>query len=96
MTQPPSRWSPAAVLPRLPGLLVGLVLFGVGIAMMVLPGPAFIVIPIGLGILGLEFAWARRWLKAAKDKAEALARSVKSASTGPGSGSAPPPGTTPR
>ena len=34
MTQPPSRWSPAVILPRLPGLLVGLVLFGVGIAMM--------------------------------------------------------------
>jgi uncharacterized membrane protein YczE len=30
----PSRWSPAIVLPRLPGLLVGLVLFGTGIAMM--------------------------------------------------------------
>ncbi|MEO5964896.1 MAG: hypothetical protein ABIR11_05480 [Candidatus Limnocylindrales bacterium] len=29
-----SRWSPAAVLPRLPGLLVGLVLFGVGIGLM--------------------------------------------------------------
>ena len=34
MTQPPSRWSPAVILPRLPGLLVGLVLFGLGIAMM--------------------------------------------------------------
>jgi uncharacterized membrane protein YczE len=31
---PASRWSPAAVLPRLPGLLAGLVLFGVGIALM--------------------------------------------------------------
>lgn len=30
----PSRWSPAIVLPRLPGLVVGLVLFGTGIAMM--------------------------------------------------------------
>jgi uncharacterized membrane protein YczE len=29
-----SRWSPATVLPRLPGLLVGLVLFGAGIAFM--------------------------------------------------------------
>jgi uncharacterized membrane protein YczE len=34
VTQPPSRWSPAVILPRLPGLLVGLVLFGIGIAMM--------------------------------------------------------------
>ncbi len=29
-----SRWSPSTVLPRLPGLLLGLVLFGVGIALM--------------------------------------------------------------
>jgi uncharacterized membrane protein YczE len=31
---PASRWSPAVVLPRLPGLLSGLVLFGIGIALM--------------------------------------------------------------
>ena len=31
---PASRWSPEIVLPRLPGLLAGLVLFGVGIALM--------------------------------------------------------------
>ncbi|HEX5829192.1 MAG TPA: hypothetical protein VFY23_16820 [Candidatus Limnocylindrales bacterium] len=34
VASPPSRWSPAAVLPRLPGLLVGLLLFGSGIAFM--------------------------------------------------------------
>lgn len=31
---PASRWSPSVVLPRLPGLLLGLVLFGIGIALM--------------------------------------------------------------
>ncbi|MDH4259867.1 MAG: PGPGW domain-containing protein [Gammaproteobacteria bacterium] len=35
----------------------------IGIAMIVLPGPAIIVVPLGLGILGLEFAWARIWLR---------------------------------
>jgi len=35
----------------------------IGIAMVILPGPAIIVIPIGLGVLGLEFAWARYWLR---------------------------------
>jgi len=40
----------------------------VGMAMIVLPGPAFVVIPIGLGILGLEFAFARRWLKALRER----------------------------
>ena len=34
----PSRWAPATVLPRLPGLLVGLVVFGTGIGMMVQAG----------------------------------------------------------
>jgi uncharacterized membrane protein YczE len=31
---PASRWSPAAVLPRLPGLITGLLLFGLGVAFM--------------------------------------------------------------
>jgi tellurite resistance protein TerC len=53
--------------------------------MIVLPGPAFIVIPAGLGILGLEFAWARRWLQKVKEKAEAVAKTVT------GSGTPPPP-----
>jgi tellurite resistance protein TerC len=35
----------------------------IGIALLVLPGPAFIVIPIGLAILATEFAWARHWLR---------------------------------
>ena len=42
--------------------LVGGTVLLAGIAMIVLPGPAVVVIPIGLGILGLEFAWARAWL----------------------------------
>ncbi|MGE0710672.1 MAG: PGPGW domain-containing protein [Planctomycetota bacterium] len=35
----------------------------IGVAMIVLPGPAVVVIPAGLGILALEFAWARRLLR---------------------------------
>ena len=38
----------------------------VGIAMIVLPGPAILVIPLGLAILATEFHWARRWLNQAK------------------------------
>jgi len=38
VTPTPSRWSPAIVLPRLPGLVIGLVLFGTGIAMMAQAG----------------------------------------------------------
>lgn len=41
----------------------------IGIALIVLPGPAFIVIPIGLSILATEFLWARRWLNKARKMA---------------------------
>ena len=47
-------------------LVVGGTVLLVGIAMIVLPGPAFVVVPLGLGILAIEFAWARRWLKKAR------------------------------
>jgi tellurite resistance protein TerC len=56
--------------------VVGFTVLAIGVAMIALPGPAFIVIPVGLGILGLEFAWARRWLKTVKEKAEAVAKTV--------------------
>ncbi|MEE2673892.1 MAG: PGPGW domain-containing protein [Myxococcota bacterium] len=42
--------------------IVGSGVLLVGIAMIVLPGPAFLVIPAALTILGTEFAFARRWL----------------------------------
>lgn len=48
--------------------LVGFTVLAVGLAMIVLPGPAIIVIPAGLGILGLEFSWASRLLKQMRTK----------------------------
>jgi tellurite resistance protein TerC len=54
------------------GVVGGSVLV-VGVAMIVLPGPAFVVIPLGLGILSLEFAWARNWLRRVKQRARAVA-----------------------
>jgi tellurite resistance protein TerC len=38
-----------------------------GIALIVLPGPAFLVIPAGLAILATEFAWAKHWLTKVKN-----------------------------
>lgn len=46
--------------------VVGGTVMLLGIAMILLPGPAFVVIPAGLGILAIEFAWARHWLHKAK------------------------------
>lgn len=39
----------------------------IGIALILLPGPAIIVIPLGLLVLGSEFAWARRLLRRGKE-----------------------------
>lgn len=46
--------------------LIGGTVVLIGIALIVLPGPAFLVIPAGLAILATEFAWAQRWLDKAK------------------------------
>jgi tellurite resistance protein TerC len=43
--------------------MIGGTILLIGIAMVILPGPAIIVIPVGLGVLGLEFAFARHWLR---------------------------------
>jgi tellurite resistance protein TerC len=42
------------------GIAGGLVL-ALGLALLVLPGPAFLVIPLGFAILATEFHWARKW-----------------------------------
>ncbi len=43
--------------------VAGVSILAIGIVMIIAPGPALILIPVGLAILGLEFAWARVWLK---------------------------------
>ena len=40
--------------------VLGITILLIGIVMIVLPGPAIIVIPLGLLILAGEYAWARR------------------------------------
>ena len=48
--------------------IIGTTVLVIGILLLVLPGPAFIVIPLGLGILATEFMWARRLLSKFKEK----------------------------
>lgn len=43
----------------------------VGLALLVLPGPGSLVIPLGLAVLGLEFAFARRWLAVLRERVRA-------------------------
>lgn len=49
--------------PRLRRFLIGAIGMSVvliGLVMIVLPGPAIIILPLGFAILASEFAWARR------------------------------------
>lgn len=43
--------------------VLGVTILLIGIAMIALPGPAVIVIPLGLAILAGEYAWARRVIR---------------------------------
>jgi tellurite resistance protein TerC len=43
--------------------VIGTSVLLLGIVMLVTPGPAVVVIPVGLALLAVEFVWARRWLK---------------------------------
>ncbi len=57
-------------------LLIGSSVLVIGIAMVVLPGPAVLVVPLGLSILGLEFAWARRWLIEIRTRLDTVKKDV--------------------
>lgn len=63
-----SRWKldNIKVVKRIIVSVLGATVLLIGIALLVLPGPAFIVIPVGLAILATEYAWARRWLRKAR------------------------------
>ena len=52
--------------------VIGTTILIIGIAMIILPGPAFIVIPLGLSILATEFLWARKIMDKFRDKLKQL------------------------
>ena len=60
----------------------------IGLALLVLPGPASVVIPVGLAILATEFVWARRLLRKVREQGvqlvEAVAGSKQEADDNPG------------
>ncbi len=57
---------------RLVAIVTGSTLLVAGIAMIVLPGPALIVIPLGLAILATEFIWAKKLLKTVQERIERM------------------------
>ena len=65
---------------RLAFTAAGITVTLAGVAMLVTPGPALVVIPIGLAMLALEFAWAEALLERAVERAEAARRTATDAS----------------
>ncbi len=53
-------------------LVFGVTIVLLGLALMVLPGPGLLVIFLGLGLLAVEFAWAKRLLARARDMARGV------------------------
>ncbi|TKJ41841.1 hypothetical protein CEE37_04540 [candidate division LCP-89 bacterium B3_LCP] len=47
--------------------VIGLTIVLIGIIMLVTPGPAIIVIPLGLAVLATEFVWAKRILRRVRE-----------------------------
>jgi tellurite resistance protein TerC len=62
-------------------VVVGFTVLLIGVAMIVLPGPAIIVVPLGLGILSTEFIWAAMLLKKIKGKFQKTKERVNSHET---------------
>jgi len=57
--------------------VVGFTIVGVGLALLVLPGPGLLVIIAGLAVLAMEFTWADRYLKTVKAKATQVANKAR-------------------
>jgi uncharacterized protein (TIGR02611 family) len=55
---------------RIAVTVAGFAVLLAGVALLVLPGPGWLLIFVGLAILATEYVWAERLLKSAKRKAE--------------------------
>jgi uncharacterized protein (TIGR02611 family) len=63
-------------------IVAGFTIFLGGVVMLVTPGPAFVLIPIGLAILSLEFVWAERLLdRSLEEAAKAKKRAAETTTT---------------
>ena len=55
----------------------GIIVLLAGLAMVIFPGPALVVIPIGLAMLSLQFAWAEKLLEHALERASGVGEAAK-------------------
>lgn len=61
---------------RLARMVAGFLLLLAGLAMLVLPGPGWITVALGLALLAPDFPWARRLLDRLKATAHAARKRV--------------------
>ena len=59
--------------------LIGISIVLIGCVLFFTPGPAIIVIPVGLAVLATEFIWAKKLLKKFKETTSSIAQSTKDA-----------------
>lgn len=62
-------------------IVMGFTLLAVGVLLFVGPGPGWLVILLGLGLLAAEFVWARKLLDRMKEGAVRLRKFVASRGT---------------
>jgi uncharacterized protein (TIGR02611 family) len=74
------RYQERGRLYRIGWVIAGSVVTLAGVVMLVTPGPAFVLIPIGLAMLAMEFAWAEAALEKALVQAEKAQEKAKRAS----------------
>ena len=64
--------------------LVGGSVVLLGVVLIFTPGPAFLVIPAGLAILSIEFAWARSFLRRVRKEISDRHRGLRTGKNGGG------------
>ena len=79
---------------RIAVTIAGFAVLLAGVALLVLPGPGWLLIFVGLGILSTEYMWARRMLDTAKRKAEQAKNAVTQRRANRATRKAQPDGTT--
>ena len=69
------KWLPRLIW-RIVATTLGVLIVLAGVSMLVLPGPGWAVMFLGLAVLATEYAWAHRLLVFTKDKAQGAASSA--------------------
>jgi len=62
-------------------IVIGFTLLLAGVAMLLTPGPGWVMIALGLAVLAAEFVWARRLLERLKAQSVKIRNSILQSNT---------------